>query len=49
MIEYLDNIRATSSVSEACAGTSLIINCVPAQNTPDFIAQNRDVSLVGVQ
>ncbi|CAK4130389.1 unnamed protein product [Aphanomyces euteiches] len=41
-IELLPNISATTSVHESCANATLVLICIPAQATPDFLAQNRD-------
>ncbi|KAF4138057.1 NAD-dependent glycerol-3-phosphate dehydrogenase C-terminus [Phytophthora infestans] len=38
----LPNIRATTSVAEATSDAKIVIVCLPAQLTPDFLAQYRD-------
>jgi glycerol-3-phosphate dehydrogenase (NAD+) len=39
--ELLPNIRATTSVAEACADAKMVVVCLPAQLTPDFLAQHK--------
>ncbi|CAK4084397.1 unnamed protein product [Aphanomyces euteiches] len=41
--ELLPNIHATTSVKEACAGATLLIMAIPAQTTPTFLEEHRDV------
>ncbi|RLN54670.1 hypothetical protein BBJ29_007114 [Phytophthora kernoviae] len=40
--ELLPNIRATTSVAEATEGAKMVIVCLPAQLTPDFLTMHRD-------
>ncbi|KAJ0401532.1 hypothetical protein ATCC90586_003551 [Pythium insidiosum] len=40
--ELLPNISATTSVQEATHDAKLVIVCLPAQLTPDFLEQHRD-------
>ncbi|KAF0698461.1 Aste57867_10921 [Aphanomyces stellatus] len=41
--ELPSNLRATTSVEDACAGATLIIMALPAQVTPTFLEQNKAV------
>ncbi|OQS01340.1 NAD-dependent glycerol-3-phosphate dehydrogenase [Achlya hypogyna] len=40
--ELLPSIVATTDVGVACDGATLIIVCIPAQATPDFLAEHKD-------
>ncbi|RHY29179.1 hypothetical protein DYB32_005368 [Aphanomyces invadans] len=40
--ELASSIVATSSVAESCANATLVVICIPAQSTPDFLAQHKD-------
>ena len=40
--ELPTSITATTSVAEACKGAKMILCCLPAQLTPDFLAQHKD-------
>jgi glycerol-3-phosphate dehydrogenase (NAD+) len=40
--ELPSNIRATTSVAEAAKDAKIIISCLPAQLTPDFLQKHKD-------
>ncbi|RHY88653.1 hypothetical protein DYB35_007630, partial [Aphanomyces astaci] len=39
--ELAPSIIATTSVEESCANATLVVICIPAQGTPDFLAQHK--------
>jgi len=41
--ELLPKIQATHNVEEAVDGAELVICCIPAQGTPDFLLEYKDV------
>jgi glycerol-3-phosphate dehydrogenase (NAD+) len=41
--ELLPNIRATTDLAEAVSGVTVIIHSIPAQLTPRFLAENKDI------
>lgn len=46
--ELPHNIRATNDLKSALEGASLILHCIPAQITPDFVKSIRDMVPSGV-